>query len=59
MTDTIHVCDNCEKRWLDEQLEFQWPNIEGLGTRTEPGCEIPSGVCPECHALTYLQKTAQ
>lgn len=51
---TTHVCDNCGKVWRDSQLKSKYPDIEGLGERTSPGAEIPSGECPKCGALTYL-----
>jgi hypothetical protein len=52
--DTTHVCDNCGKVWKDSQLKSKYPDIEELGARTSPGAEIPSGECPKCGALTYL-----
>lgn len=48
-----HYCENCVKRFQDEDVKIQWPDIPGLGERCEPGGEVPSGECPNCGALVY------
>lgn len=49
MTTKQHYCANCTKRWTMEELK----PVEDLHQRVEPGGVMPSGECPDCHALCY------
>jgi hypothetical protein len=46
-------CDNYSRVYLVEDLAPQFPDIEELGERLDPGWMVPSGECPECYALCY------
>ena len=47
-----HVCAECGHRYsLDEPL----PPIQGFWDRVEAGGIVPSGECPECGGLCYLE----
>jgi hypothetical protein len=48
-----HRCLNCGKRWRDDQV-FPFAKIPNFFDRVAPGETVPSGECPECHALTHL-----
>ena len=48
-TTKVHVCDNCGREWKFHKLA----PIKDLSSRVEPGGIVPSGECPECHALCY------
>jgi hypothetical protein len=50
---TKHVCDNCGRTFSKEQLA----RIERLEERIEAGAIVPSGQCPDCGALCYLQES--
>lgn len=52
----MHKCDNCEKVFNDSQMVHKFPDIPDMTVRIEPGMEVPSGECPECGTLTYVQK---
>jgi hypothetical protein len=47
-----NTCDNCGNVWPDENLMM----VRDLETRVDPGGEMPSGECPECGCLCYLDK---
>ena len=53
-----HRCDNCA--WIGpvSEMKVRWPNISGLTERLEPGGEVPSGECPKCYSLCYLDKSS-
>lgn len=51
----MHKCDDCQKILSDEELAADFPSIEGLLDRLEPGGMVPSGECP-CGALAYPYK---
>ena len=59
----MNRCDDCNKKWTDEQLEehnkLGVENIPDLEQRIDPGCEVPSGECPACGALVYVVKKRQ
>jgi hypothetical protein len=44
-----HKCDNCDTLWDETSLV----PVEHLTERVDPGGIMPSGQCPECHALCY------
>src|SRR5437764_868308 len=44
------VCDNCDSVWSEDELD----KIRDLGQRVQPGGVMPSGDCPDCGALCYL-----
>lgn len=44
-------CDNCE--WTGEASSCH--AVVDAHERLEPGGEVPSGECPECGALCYLE----
>jgi hypothetical protein len=48
-TEGIHKCDSCEKLYDAIDLEA----IEDLALRVDAGGTVPSGECPDCHALCY------
>lgn len=45
-----HQCDNCGERYSDVDLH----PIQDLEQRIDPGSVVPSGECPKCGALTYI-----
>ena len=45
-----HICDSCS--WVGTKLD----EIDNIGSRIEAGSEVPSGQCPECGALCYLDR---
>jgi len=55
-TDCEHACDNCGRVWKTEDLASIFPDIPDMTERLEPGNEIPSGECPHCHCLTYIDR---
>ncbi len=48
-----HQCDNCQQTWTEEQIIHE---IRDLRERVEPNGVMPSGECPECGALCYLEQ---
>ncbi len=44
-----HRCDNCSKVWDADELK----DFCDIMQRLDPGGTVPSGECPECHALCY------
>lgn len=44
-------CDNCDWKGIPEK---ELHEILHLHTRLDPGSVVPSGECPECGALCYL-----
>ena len=53
-TNSRHVCGNCGKFWDDEDVEND--EIKDFWGRVSPGEEMPSGECPDCGALTHLNR---
>jgi len=51
-----HACNNCGKVWKAKDLTYVFPDIPSLSQRIEPGDECPSGECPACGALTYVDR---
>ena len=51
-----YKCDNCGKRYADDDERIAMDKIKDLSMRVDPGCEVPAGECPECGALVYLEK---
>jgi hypothetical protein len=48
-------CDNCAWEGDNDSPGFiPLEECEALVERLEPGCEVPAGDCPECHAFCYL-----
>lgn len=45
----MNECDNCGAVLQDEELA----EILDYFERVEPGGTVPSGECPNCHALCY------
>jgi hypothetical protein len=43
-------CQNCGKRWTEDELLLPIPHLE---ERVSPGEPMPSGECPECRALCH------
>jgi hypothetical protein len=56
-TECEHFCDNCGRVWRTKDLKHTFPDIPDMTERLEPGNEIPSGECPHCGALTYVDRT--
>lgn len=48
------VCANCQKRFPCGDLD----PVDDYWERIEPGTEAPSGQCPECGALCFLEQDA-
>ncbi len=48
----VHVCENCNWQGPEDELG----EIQHIGQRLDPGSEVPSGECPDCGALAYIQE---
>lgn len=51
----IHKCDNCGSTWVSSSLL----PIKDLSQRVDDNGPMPSGECPGCHALCYLEERQQ
>lgn len=56
ITKVAHRCVTCGEEWTDTQLRTRLGEgeIDCIEERLTPGCEVPSGECPECGAFCYL-----
>ena len=52
MGEELHQCDNCGKIYREEELA----EIHDFWGRVSPGETMPSGECPQCHALCYPER---
>lgn len=50
-------CDGCGWKGLECELELKLEEVPDLAQRLDPGGEVPAGVCPECGALAYLERS--
>lgn len=46
----LHRCQNCQELWRTDQLYREIPH---LFERVVAGEPMPSGECPNCHALCH------
>ena len=49
MPEPMHLCGDCRRKWWVKELK----PIKDVLERVEPGESMPSGECPECHALCH------
>lgn len=50
----MNTCDDCGKCWHDNDI-VPLEEVADLAFRLDPGSVVPSGECPECGALCYLE----
>jgi len=50
-------CDDCGWKGIECELSERLESMSDLAARLDVGGEVPAGVCPECGALAYLERT--